>query len=117
MKRVILKTKQNIFICSSKLKSSCNETARTIKDDTTQEDKTKNLLLAKLSSETNQDKRLLHKSTSECESYETTSDEKNEIKIPSEEYRYTTMIILSPNDKEKKKWFCTYKIIMFESYY
>ncbi|CAG2211523.1 unnamed protein product [Mytilus edulis] len=94
---------------NSKLKSSCNETTRTIKDDTTQEDKTKNLLLAKLSSETNQDKRLLHKSTSECESYETTSDEKNEIKIPSEEYRsvYEAHGIPEPvvhtTDKQKEK--------------
>ncbi|VDI34016.1 Hypothetical predicted protein [Mytilus galloprovincialis] len=72
---------------NSKLISSCNETARTIKDDTTQEDRTKNLSSVKKSSKTNQDKRLLHNNTSVCESYETTTDERNENKIPSEEYR------------------------------
>lgn len=58
----------------------------------------------KNSSETNQDKRLLHNRTSsECESYKTTADGKNKNKIPSGEYRYTTIIILLPNNKEKKK--------------
>ncbi|CAC5413084.1 unnamed protein product [Mytilus coruscus] len=72
---------------NDQLVSSCNETARTIKDDTTQEDKTKNSSLVKKASETNQDKSSHHSITSKCELFETSSDEKHGNKIPSEEYR------------------------------